>query len=71
MGGWTHWYCRLHVSYVYPKCYICEEEMTTLLLQIDHNSKIHKWDVYYDEGTVYIYQCPNHKDQVKYKLFTT
>jgi uncharacterized protein YwqG len=71
MGGWTYWYDKISVYYKYPKCPICEEEMTTLLLQIDHDSNIHLWNIYYGEGTVNIYQCRQHKQQVEYILFTT
>ena len=67
MGGWSHWYDRFGDEYKYPKCPICEEEMTTLLLKMGENSKIHKWEL--TDSTANIYQCPRHKEQVKYMLF--
>jgi uncharacterized protein YwqG len=61
IGGWPCW--RQHVKY--PECPICQEEMTTLLLQIAGGSKNHKWD-FDATGIGYIHQCPSHKDQVRY-----
>lgn len=59
IGGWPSWRQRVE----YPRCPICQQEMTTLLLQMAGGSENHKWDED-STGMGYILQCPNHKNEV-------
>ncbi len=60
LGGWPGWIQPLE----YPNCPTCNQPMNQFIFQIDSEDNVpYMWG---DMGVGYLFQCPNHKEQLAF-----